>query len=325
MPASSAPVRMLVAGAGAFGRQHLERLAPRADVEVVGVADTNPDALEPIRSLFSTASCGTDPFRMIDEIEADAIIIATTAASHVEICVRALGLNLCALLEKPVALSATAAARLLDAAQRSAAFVLPGHVLRFSKDHQRLVEIARSGRIGEVIYVNSRRYRDDSHATRYSDADPILSTMVHDIDLALWVTGSEFRSVLGHRSGGPGFRSMTAACATMKTGAVCDLRTAWTFSEGDLPSDRWEVVGDRGSVELVVGESLQLHCDGRRIDFPLVEGDDPLGNEQDHFLACVRDRSRKPAVSLKQALAGLKFADAAKESLHFGREVILFG
>src|SRR5208282_936505 len=136
--------------------------------------------------------------RLIDSVEADAIIIATPAASHVEICVRALGRNLCALLEKPVAPSA-AAAPLLQSARSSAGFVLPGHVLRFSQDHARLVEIVRSGRIGEVIYVNSRRYRDDSHAVRYADVDPVLMTLIHDVDLAQWVTGSDFRSVLARR------------------------------------------------------------------------------------------------------------------------------
>jgi predicted dehydrogenase len=321
--ASSAPVRVLLAGVGAFGREHLDRLAARADVRLVGVADTNPAAAERIRTLHGALPYHADPLRMIDETEADAIVIATPAASHVEICARALGRGLCVLLEKPVATSAEAASALLTSGQTSTAFVLPGHVLRFSKDHQRLVEIVESGLIGEVIYVNSRRYRDDSHAIRYGDTDPILTTLIHDVDLAQWVTRSYFRSVLVQRSGGPGHRSMTTACATMATGVVCHLCTAWTFTDGDLPKDRWEVVGDHGSVELVVGESLQLYREGRRTNLPLVEADDSLRNEQDHFLACVRDRSRKPALDLLQAFAGLKLADAAKESLRAGRQVFL--
>ncbi len=226
MPTAYAPVRVLVAGAGAFGTEHLDRLAGRSDAKVVGVADTDPAALERIRSRHGVVNCLTDPLRLIDSVEADAIIIATSATSHVEICVRALGRNLCALLEKPVAPSAAAAAPLLASARSSGGFVLPGHVLRFSQDHVRLIEIVRSGRIGEVIYVNSRRYRDDSHAVRYADIDPVLMTLIHDIDLAQWVTGSDFRSVLARRSGGTGGRSMTAVCATTTTGAPCDLRTA---------------------------------------------------------------------------------------------------
>lgn len=266
-----------------------------------------------VRARFGVETLHADPVRLIDETPADGIIIATPAASHVEICTRALRANLCALLEKPVAHSARQAAALAASARLSEGFVLPGHVLRFSSHHTHLVEIVRSGRIGEVIYINSRRYRDDSHNDRYPDTDPILMTLIHDIDLAQWITGSEFRSVLAHRSGGSGFRSMTAARATTATRVVCDLRTAWTFRNGDLPPDRLEVVGERGSIELAVGHATRVYSEGHISEYPLADADDPLSNEQDHFLACVVDRSRSPALGLPEALAGLKLADAAIE------------
>ena len=97
--------------------------------------------------------------------------------------------------------------------------------------------------------------------------DPVLMTMIHDIDLAQWVTGSDFRSVVARRSAGAGFRSMTTACAVTASGVICDLRTAWTFTDGELPPDRLEAVGDRGSVELVVGHALHVYAEGRRRTF----------------------------------------------------------
>jgi predicted dehydrogenase len=315
---SSRPLRLLLAGLGAFGKEHLGRLTERSDVKVVGVADANPAALEPIRATLGAAECLTDPLQLIDAVEADAIIVATPAVSHVEISVRALAKNLPVLLEKPVAPSARSAGPLLEAARSSAGFIMPGHVLRFSQDHVRMVETVRSGRIGEVLYVNSRRYRDDNHAVRYPDTDPVLMTLIHDIDIAQWVTGSDFHSVVGRRSEGVGYRSMTAVSATTATGVICDLRTAWTFTNGEAPPDRVEVVGDRGSVELTVGAGLDVYADGRRTSYPAAGTDDPLRNEQDHFLACVRDRSAAPALTLSQALVGLKLANAAIESLQRG-------
>ena len=323
MAPSSHPIRVLVAGLGAFGKEHLARLARRSDVTIVGVADTNPGAFEPISSALAGVKFLTDPLRLIDEVEADAIIVATPAASHVEISMRALARNLCVLLEKPVAPSASAAVPLLAAERTSTGFVLPGHVLRFSQHHAQMIEIIRSGRIGKVAYVNSRRYRDESHAVRYPDSDPILMTLIHDIDLAQWVAGSDFRSVLARRSAGPGCRTMTAVSATTAAGIICDLRTAWTFVDGDLPPDRVEVVGDRGSVELSVGTGLELYAEGRCTSHPAADGDDSLCNEQDRFLACVRDRSVAPGFDLSQALAGLKLADAAIELLRLGKAVLV--
>jgi predicted dehydrogenase len=318
---SSRPLRLLLAGLGAFGKEHLSRLTERSDVKVVGVADSNPAALEPIRVKLGVAECLTDPLRMIDAVEADAIIVATPAVSHVEIGVRALSRNLPVLLEKPVAPSAGSAVPLLAAARSSAGFVAPGHVLRFSRDHVRMVETVRSGRIGEVLYVSSRRYRDDGHAVRYPDDDPVLMTLVHDIDIAQWVTGSDFHSIVARRSEGVGYRSMTAVSTTTATGVICELRTAWTFTDGELPPDRVEVVGNRGSVELTVGAGLEIYAEGQHTHYPAASEDDPLRSEQDHFLACVRDRSVTPALTLSQALIGLTLADAAIESLRRGSPI----
>jgi predicted dehydrogenase len=323
MSAAQAPLRVLVAGAGLFGQEHLIRLAARDDVKLVGVADTSSAALERARDRFGVEALRADPLALIDEVAADAIVVANPAATHVEICAHALRANLCVLLEKPVAPSGAAACALIAGNANVSGFVLPGHVLRFSRDHLHLVDIVRSGRIGSVIYVNSRRYRDDSHALRYSDTDPVLMTLIHDIDLAQWVTNSDFGTVHAHRSGGPGFRPMTSVCATTTTGVVCELRTGWTFIDGQLPPDLWEVVGDRGSVELAVGRGITLYCEGRANDYLASEADDPLRNEQDHFLACVRDRSRLPALGLPQALAGLKLADASMQSLRAERAVAL--
>jgi predicted dehydrogenase len=316
---AATPLHVLVAGTGAFGAEHLARLAGRPDVIVSGIADIDAAALERAGSRSPLAKRFADSLRLIEEVEADAIVVATPAATHVEIGLKALERNLCALIEKPVAPSAAAVEPLLAAARSSAGFVLPGHLLRFSQDHLRLVEVARSGLIGQVRYVNSRRYRDDSHAVRYADADPILTTLIHDIDIAQWIARSDFHSVLARRSG-EGYRSLTAISAT---GVVCDLRTAWTFPGADLPPDCLEAVGDRGSVELTVGKSLRIYAEGRCSRHMLAEADDPLCNEQDHFLAYVRDRSRARVLDLPQALAGLKLADAAIESLRLNREVTL--
>jgi predicted dehydrogenase len=314
---------MLLAGVGAFGSEHLGRLIGRADVSIVGVADTNSAALAEVRSLHGVSAYDGNALNMVDQCEADALIVATPAASHVEICTHALARGLCVLLEKPVAMSAEGGRALLDLERGSRAFVLPGHVLRFSRSHQLVVDIVRSGQIGNAIYLNSRRYRDDDHAVRFVSDDPILTTLIHDIDLARWITDSDFRSVLARRIGGPGYRSITIGHAMTANGVACDLRTAWTFSDGNLPPDRLEVVGVRGSVELVVGKGVRVHHGGRRHDLPEIGADDSLRNEQDHFVSCVRNRSLKRVIDLPQAIAGLRLADAMAESLRLRREVVL--
>lgn len=63
MSTSSIPVRVLVAGAGAFGRKHLARLAGRPDASLAGLAGANPrgaraDQPGMALSFVSTVVCG---------------------------------------------------------------------------------------------------------------------------------------------------------------------------------------------------------------------------------------------------------------------------
>jgi predicted dehydrogenase len=313
------PLRILVAGAGLFGREHLDRLVTRADVEIAGIADPNPAALELARTRYRVADLLADPLEMIARIPADGVIVATPSATHVEIALRAIGHKMAVLLEKPVAPSADLALGVADAAEAAGVLVLPGHVLRHDRNHQRLAEIVKSGGIGAPLYVNARRYRDDSHATRYSDVDPVLMTLIHDIDLAIWVAGAPFRAAQAWRKPVVDFRSMTATSCVTTTGVICDLRTAWTFTAGNLPADRLEVVGDRGSVELEVGLALQHYVEGESRAVELAVEDDALGNELDHFLGCLRDPRRKPALTLRDAAAGLQLAGGLLRSLASGR------
>lgn len=320
---ANSPLRILLAGAGAFGQEHLLRLAARADVRIAGIADPSPSALSTMRQRHGSARCFEDPLQMLAETPADAIIVATPAGSHAGITLSAIAGRLGVLLEKPVTTDAAEALHLAKAAADAGVLVLPGHVLRFSRDHQTLAEITASGVIGRVLYISSRRYRDEAHVSRYPDIDPVLMTMIHDIDLVSWIARSPFRTVQAWRSGAEGARSLTAASAVTDSGVICDLRTAWTFPPGDLPPDRVEVVGETGSIELDTGHALFLHSQGRRTSIPLVQDDDALANEQDHFITCLRDRSRMPALTLSDAAVGLRLADAIRDSIREGREIVI--
>jgi hypothetical protein len=47
---SDRPLRLLIAGLGSLGREHLARLLGRADVDVVGFADVDLPAVEAARA-----------------------------------------------------------------------------------------------------------------------------------------------------------------------------------------------------------------------------------------------------------------------------------
>ena len=316
-------VRIAVIGAGAFGREHIDRLAARDDVAIVGVAEPSRPASDVVKGRHPAIPLFSDPVEMLDEVRPDGVVVATPAATHFDIASAAMSRGVSVLLEKPVLPGSAQAAELDAMTKGRQAFILPGHVLRFSAGHVKLASLAKSGTIGNIIYINSRRYRDASHAQRYPDTDPVLMTLIHDIDLAVWLSPESFVSARGSRTAGPGFRSLTTADLETASGIRCHLRTAWTFTEGDLPPDRLEVVGERGSLELDAGNSLRLYTDGRCTELPLASDDDPLVNEHDGFVARIRNKQQPLPVSMTDAIIGLKLAEAILQSLRNRREAAI--
>ena len=165
-------------------------------------------------------------------------------------------------------------------------------------------DIVTSGEIGTLCYINARRYRDSAHVAAYGDIDPVLMTMIHDIDLALWCDGTTAASAVAWRSDAA---SMTAAQLTSHSGACWDLRTGW-LHPGIPPEDRLEVMGTNGSVELVAGSQLMIHAaESRRI---YTDSDpDPLQAELACFIASIQVGRLLAPVTARDALDGLRAAE----------------
>jgi predicted dehydrogenase len=314
------PLKIVLAGAGSFGREHLTRLLARSDVTVAGIADPSASARDLINERYPNLRVASEVPLLLKDEKPDGIIVATSAQSHFEITRSALVRGIPVLLEKPVTPTASEAVQLVALAQEHKTFILPGHILRFSMDHRAVADVVASGVIGKVLYLNSRRYRDADHAIRYMD-DPVLTTLIHDIDLAVWLTGQEFATARCHRTGGPGFRSITTVDLETTSGVLCHLRTTWTFDSGILPPDLVEVVCENGSVELEVGVARRKYLKGECITDALIVDDDPLNNEHQCFLDHINQNTSPNIITMAEAIRGLRTSDAILNALKTKGEV----
>lgn len=297
-------MKILVAGAGLFGRTHMGLLAGQG--AVIAAADPMAALADRARAEFG-ATTGPDATALMDSFRPDGVIIAAPAAVHLRLAGAALARGIPVLVEKPVALTSSEAARIGQLAAASGTFALPGHVLRFSAQHQALANAVKGGTIGRVLSVTSRRYRDAGHALRYADIDPVLMTMIHDIDLALWMTGNRAISARADRVTGRDGRSATHATLRDSGGALWHLVSAWTYPGEDAPPDRIEVLGEDGSLELVVGSGLTSWAAGRV--FHSDPNEDALLAEQTAFLAAIATGIAPPEVTMDDAISGLRAAE----------------
>lgn len=317
-------LKIAVAGAGSFGREHLATLARRDDVAIAGVADPSDRATGSAVADFGAGQAFKDAVAMLDAVAPDGVIVASPGHTHVAIATAALARDIPVLLEKPVGLTAADADALIAAEARSKAFVLPGHILRFSSPYQQTVAIAQSGELGAVLSVTGRNHRDESHAARYPDIDPVLMTMVHDIDLTLWITGGELQSVLALRRPRGTFRSETLITGWDSAGAMWHISNAWTVPTLEIPPDRVEIVCERGSVEMELGIAIRVFGRSpREIDLRSEPPDDMLAAEVATFLDGVGRAVHPGVVTLRDARNGLRATDAILRSLSTGGVVAL--
>jgi len=312
-------MKLSLAGVGLFGEEHLRVIARMKDVELACVADLNGKAAQSAAERHGAGDWGTDIIELITRHKPDGLIIVTPGQTHVPLARRALELGIPVLVEKPMAMTAADAASLIEAERAGPGFVLPGHVLRFSEPHRLIADIIRSGEIGPVLSLSARRYRDDSHAVRYTDIDPIMMTMIHDIDLALWMTEASVTEVFAQRS--PAHepqRSHTAMTAHGTKGASWSLATTWTYP-GEAAPDRLEIVGERGGIDFEAGAFLrQYGAASRNHDRTAQAPDDSLLTELSYFVRCIRNDERPQIVTSRDAHAGLMIAEATIASLRKG-------
>jgi predicted dehydrogenase len=146
-------VRVGVIGAGSWANAvHLPTLARRDDVEVVVVARRNGDLAKKVAERFNIPNA-TDDWRAALRFGLDAVVVASPAGSHEDQVVAALESGAHVLCEKPFAISAAAAWRMVATSRRTGRALL----VAFGWNYMPLVAGARAllvdRRIGEIEFL----------------------------------------------------------------------------------------------------------------------------------------------------------------------------
>jgi predicted dehydrogenase len=169
------PLRLAVIGAGRLGSFHAEKIAGRADVELLGVVDPLPANRERV-----AAKCGTrglaDYNGLVGQI--DAAVVATPTRFHHRVALDLLRAGIHVLVEKPICATSAEADELVAAARRQGAVLQVGHVERFNPAFA-----AAADQVADPKYIEA--IRTSGFTFRSTDVGVVLDLMIHDIDLVL--------------------------------------------------------------------------------------------------------------------------------------------
>jgi predicted dehydrogenase len=319
-----APLRAAVIGVGQFGEQHVDVHAALG-IEVVAVADRNADRARQVAQKHGVPRWYTDAARLFDECRPDGVSIAAHPAEHVDLAVQALDRGCHVLVEKPLALSPQAIDRLLD--HPAGSHVSPGHTLRFHAAYRELRHRLRGGEFGRLLAVSASRDRPNWHTTRYRDIHPALMTAVHDIDLALWISGSRPRQVSALSAGRRAPSQVELITGQVRTAddGAWQLQASWLLPATENGRDRFTVYTEGGLATVIVhGDDTRLTLpSGETLDF--TGGPDPLRAELAEFWRCVSEGVPPEVVTLEEARQGVAVAAAMIESTRAAGALIEIG
>jgi predicted dehydrogenase len=181
----SAPLRVVVIGAGHMGALHAQKLQSLADrgigARLAGVADVDADRAAALAGRLGIPHT-TDHREILPG--ADAAVVAVPTVEHYGVVMDALKAGLHVLVEKPIAASLPEAEALLAAARSEERQLHVGHLERFNTALRRVADSIREPRFIEA-------HRLGPFPARSTDVDVVRDVMIHDLDIILRLVGVE--------------------------------------------------------------------------------------------------------------------------------------
>ncbi|WP_437951911.1 Gfo/Idh/MocA family oxidoreductase [Sorangium sp. So ce296] len=321
-------VRVALLGCGRWGEKLLRALSENARARVVAVADVDRGRLARARALAPRARL----VRTLDEALAarvDAVVVATPAASHAELALRALEAGADVFVEKPLALSAAQADRCAARAAALGRVGMVGHLLRYHPSVVHLVALARERRLGDLVSFSAARL---STGGAGGGARSALWTLgPHDLSVLSALDPSPLVEARAHLSPGGEHVTLSARLESGLTAQIelCSssptkerrLRLAGSarvalFDDVRAP-DRLALLDARGATACALlgdraeRDALARVVEEREVEVPWRE---PLSVEIEHFLRCVEDRA-PPLTPLDEGAAVVRVLERVEATL----------
>jgi len=188
-------VRIGVVGPGGMGQAHIERIQNElAGGRVVAVSDIDAAHAQRVAEPLG-AKVFASGGELIASDDVDAVLVASYGPAHEESVLQAIAAGKPVLCEKPLAPTAAACLRIIDAETRAGRrLVTVGFMRRFDRSYNELKAVLESGELGEALLVHNR-HRNPTVPQTYTADMAISDTGIHEIDTMRWLLGEEITEV----------------------------------------------------------------------------------------------------------------------------------
>jgi len=325
-------VRVGVVGYGYWGPNLVRNFSDVADCEVATVCDLNPDRRTLVARRHPSVSTTADPEDLIRDTRIDAVVIATPVSSHFELAMRVLAAGKHVWVEKPLALNAAQASRLVEQADRVGRTLLVDHTFAYTPAVRKIRDLVAGDALGDIYYYDSVRV---NLGLFQHDVDVIWDLAVHDLSIIDYVLPDRPCAVsatgMAHVPGQP--ENIAYITLFFESSLIAHVHVNWlaplkvrrTLIGGsrkmivydDLEASEKVKVYDKGlTMRQGPDDVYQMLAGYRSGDMwsPQLEIGEALHSEARHFVDCI-ERGATPLTDGRSGLRVVQILEAASRSM----------
>jgi predicted dehydrogenase len=326
-----------VVGAGYWGPNLIRNFRASDDWDLVAVCDLDEVRARAVLGDRTDVRVSSSLDDVLDMPDLDAIAIATPAATHRPIALRALAAGKHVLVEKPLADSRAHGREMIAAADERGLVLMADHTYCYTPAVTKIRELVSDGALGEILFIDSVRI---NLGLVQPDVDVLWDLAPHDLSVFDFVLPGGLRP-LGVSAQGADPLNAGKACVGYLTlplanGGIAHVHVNWmsptkirqmviggserTLVWDDLNLVQRVSVFDRG-VDLIdkpdSGEERAARTIAYRVGdtwAPALPEKEALSSMVQEFAASIREE-RRPVTDGRAALRILDILDAAGESM----------
>lgn len=331
--------------------KHLAGYSKICDVEIKAICDPNLTAAQKMAEKYSIPEVYKDYTEMLEKTELDFISVCTPNYLHAPVTIEALKRGIHVHCEKPIAMNAIEAQKMVDAKNKYNKKLMVALNNRFTNEAFFVKKYAEAGLFGEIYHAKCgwRRRRGIPSkggwftTKKLSGGGPLIDLGVHFLDLAMYfmsfpraaaVSGATYSkfaenncrnnwSFGSENDGTYDVEDIAVGFVRFENGATIDLEFSWA-SNIEKDYAYCELLGTKGGASYRWGE-LKIFSEILDTNVDIIPDTNYPRNaidEFEHFIDCIRN-DKEPMARPEEAVELMKVIDAIYESAETGKEVRL--
>jgi predicted dehydrogenase len=329
-------MKIAFAGTGYINKIHAQA-AKNLGLDLVAVVNHKQDSMAEFGKRFNITRQYETVEAMLTDGEVDALVVGTPNYLHASQTIAALDTGVHVMVEKPMAMNATEAEQMLEAAEKSGSLLMVAHCWRFDPDvlwlkgqSKKLGKIIRTKGIGVHTHWGPSGWFTQR---QFAGGGALADMGIHALDTARFLLDDP-KPVAVYAKFGTYYKDFDVddtgiIIIEWDCGTTSYLESGWWQPHADGPEAATQLYGIQGFGQLFPTKMEIPNAKEERIDviesgfeFPRKEHcpqslyDDQLK----YFVECV-EKKKMPIPGGMEGLMNMKVVDAAYESSRMGKVV----